>query len=138
MHNVLLALALALLQPAPQMRDPHPRLHVTVWVTPSRYAGPCPGRIAFRGQVTPGVVLGGTPIAGDLSYTWLRSDGATGPILHTRLGHGDVALVEETWTLGGVALRKTSQWEQLKAWWTAEGPESAVTSDRAAFDLVCR
>jgi len=93
---------------------------------PTSYTGPCPGTIKFSGKIQadgPGVV----------KYTWLRSDGATGPVQAITFAAAGVEHVSDAWTLGNInVLPNYSGWEQIKILSPNE-----MLSNKAEFTLTC-
>jgi len=67
---------------------------VSLTATPSDYKGPCPVTIKFDGKIA---VDG----KGTVTYTFLRSDGATGPSYTLTFETAGSKPVSTTWTLGG-------------------------------------
>ena len=121
----------------PEFRGRFTLLVAEASATPQNYVGACPGRIVFSGDVRLALPGQAVPNA-QLSYTWLRSDGATTPVIHVDSGHTKLLRINESWTVGGASLLRFAGWEQLKVWWTGQGEASAVASNRAAFDVTCR
>lgn len=124
-----LAAALAVCRPqiAEAASAPAPQsFHVisaTLAASPSAYDGPCPVTIRFIGRIT---VRG----SGTLSYTFARSDGATGPVRTLTFNGERAQTVETTWTLSHPSF---SGWQSLRI--LAPYP---VESNRAFFSEVCR
>jgi hypothetical protein len=71
--------------------------------------------------------------AGRVKYTWIRSDGATGPIEYVDFTEAGVMHVETTWTPGDASTLPTFVgWEQLKVL-----SPNATVSNKANFKLTC-
>ncbi|MDE2184686.1 MAG: hypothetical protein KGJ78_16830 [Alphaproteobacteria bacterium] len=116
----------------------HPRLNVaaSLMAAPAVYNDRCPAVITFRGQIS---VTGAMPAPVQIAYTFLRSDGATGPIEYFTVNAPGTRPVETTWTLGGASLPSFAGWEQLKAWPTRhEDGFGFAFSPRAEFRMNCR
>jgi hypothetical protein len=99
---------------------------VSLTVVPARYEGPCPAVIKFSGNITANG-------KGVVRYTFIRSDGATGPVFTLTFDSAGRKSVETTWTLGGPTLPTYSGWEAIKIL----SPNEMV-SNRAGFRVVCR
>ena len=94
--------------------------------SPTSYVGPCPGVIKFSGKIQANG-------AGRVKYTWLRNDGATGPVEYVDFTEAGVKLVSTTWTLGDAsALPNYVGWEQIKIL-----SPNAMLSNKADFKLTC-
>ncbi|MEW6212810.1 MAG: hypothetical protein AB1631_31075, partial [Acidobacteriota bacterium] len=89
------------------------------------YEGPCPAIIKFAGAIT-------TNGGGIVKYTFLRSDGATGPVLTLTFAAAGTKPVSTTWTLGGKALPRYSGWQAIRIL-----SPNAMDSNKAAFELIC-
>jgi photosystem II stability/assembly factor-like uncharacterized protein len=98
-----------------------PNLTATLRAEPADYSGPCPGTIHFAGEIT------GT--VSDVAYTFVRSDGATGPVEKVSLASGKAA-VSTTWTLSTASY---SGWQALKIVSPLE-----LTSNQAEFRFTCK
>ncbi len=92
---------------------------------PPRYAGPCPAVIKFEGTITANG-------AGSVKYTFLRSDGATGPVFTLAFAGPGTKPVSTTWTLGGKALPRYSGWEAIKI-----VSPNVMESNKASFEMIC-
>jgi len=91
-----------------------------------RYSGSCPGVIKFNGKIQ-------ASGAGRVKYTWLRNDGATGPVEYVDFTEAGVKLVSTTWTLGDAStLPHYDGWEQIKILSPNE-----MLSNKAGFTLTC-
>jgi len=93
---------------------------------PTSYTGACPGLIKFSGKIQ-------ASGAGRVKYTWLRNDGATGPVEYVDFTEAGVKLISTTWTLGdAVALPHYVGWEQIKIL-----SPNDMLSNKANFKLTC-
>jgi len=100
---------------------------VGVEAVPAAYVGTCPGVITFKAKMQANA-------AGRVKYTWIRSDGATGPVEYIDFVEPGVLHVETTWTLGDVSiLPRYEGWEQIKILSPAE-----MVSNKATFTLKCK
>jgi hypothetical protein len=100
-------------------------LKVTLTADPTAYAGSCPTTITFSGQIT---VAGGS---GKVSYTFLRSDGASAPVTTVTFDEPGSVDVGTTWTLGGSDF-SYSGWQAVRIL----SPQR-VDSDKAEFTVKC-
>jgi hypothetical protein len=108
----------------------------TLSASPRVYRGVCPGVITFNGTITVvGRINPRQPV--QIGYTFLRSDGATGPISYYTIVRPGTQTVSTTWTLGGRQLPHYSGWEQLKAWPTSHLGFGYSFSPKAEFRLIC-
>ena len=94
----------------------------TASVSPGSYTGECPTVFTFTGIIT-------SPVAGDVTYTWDRSDGATGPSYTIHFSEPGSQTVTTTWTLSPASF---TGWERVHI--TAP---SNVLSNQASFTLTC-
>jgi hypothetical protein len=69
--------------------------------------GRCPVTIGFTGSITANG-------AGTVTYTFMRSDGATSPVQTLIFTEAGTQAVSTTWTLGGVGLTSYEGWQSLK------------------------
>jgi hypothetical protein len=92
---------------------------------PPRFEGPCPAVIKFLGTIT-------TNAGGVVKYTFLRSDGATGPVFSLAFAGAGTKSVSTTWTLGGKATPKYSGWEAIKI-----VSPNVMESNKASFEVIC-
>jgi len=100
---------------------------VGVEAVPATYFGTCPGVITFKAKIQANA-------AGRVKYTWIRSDGATGPVEYIDFVEAGVLHVETTWTLGDASvLPRYEGWEQIKILSPAE-----MVSNKATFTLKCK
>jgi len=88
------------------------------------YNGQCPTTITFVGDIT---VSGPCTV----TYKWVRSDGAQGPVQTEVFNGPGAAQVSDTWTLGGSGW-STTQWERIDIL-TPEPRQS----NEAVFTLNC-
>ena len=94
--------------------------------SPINYSGACPGIIKFNGKIQANG-------AGRVKYTWLRNDGATGPVEYVDFTEAGVKLVSTTWTLGDAAtLPRYAGWEQIRIL-----SPNDMLSNKAEFTLTC-
>ncbi|MDB4293066.1 hypothetical protein N9954_06615 [Maribacter sp.] len=89
------------------------------------FSGECPKRFDFEGVIT-------ADGPATITYTWLRSDGATGPENTLEFTEAGSQTVNISWTLGGSGNQYEGYWRQLKVITPQE-----VLSERAEFDLDC-
>ena len=92
---------------------------------PLNYSGPCPVAIKFSGRIS---VAGG---GGNVSYKFLRSDGASAPIQTLDFASSSSMNVNTTWRLGGSG-QSFSGWQSIKTF----DPEERQ-SNKAAFQIHC-
>ncbi len=92
-------------------------------VNPQRWDGRCPHEFRFIAEIT-------SRGAGDVQYTWDRSDGAASPIetLHFNRAN-QTATVRTTWRLAS----DHSGWEQIRVI-----RPNFIRSNKASFALRCR
>ena len=105
---------------------------VNATVDHSNYHGACASTMlfTFTGIIN---VPAGSP-GGTVSYTWLRSDSATGPTETVSFNAGVTSqTVTTTWQLGSSLGNGTTFWEALQV----TAPNS-VTSAHANFSFVCQ
>jgi hypothetical protein len=104
-------------------------------VSPKTYAGACPVTLTFTGVVaTDGPMV--------LTYTFLRSDGATYPTYTERFAGAQTRMVTTTWTLGDPKLPKFSGWLGFKVLSPVEDPKAAAKLENQSktegqFAVVC-
>ncbi len=98
-------------------------VNVTANVTadPPNYSGPCPGTITFRGAIAASGPC-------DVSYKFIRSDGATAPVQALHFAAAGSRQVNETWTIG----MNYSGWEAIQILSPAE-----LQSNQAPFQITC-
>jgi hypothetical protein len=108
----------------------------TLSARPMNFAGTCPAQIAFSGAITVrGNIDPRSPV--QMGYTFLRSDGATGPVMYYNITAPGTQTVNTTWTLGGPQLPNYDGWMQLKAWPTRHLGFGTAVSPRATFHVSC-
>lgn len=108
----------------------------TLAARPEAFNGPCPAQITFTGQITVrGNIDPSSPV--QMGYTFLRSDGATGPVFYYNITAPGTQTVTTTWTLGGPQLPNYNGWIQLKAWPTRHLGFGYSFSPRATFRVTC-
>lgn len=99
-------------------------LHVTnlsLKADPARFEGPCPKTVNFVGTIA-------VNRAGTVRYTFLRSDGARGPVHEIRFDGPGSKEVSTSWQLG----RSYAGWMAIKILAPRE-----MESNRANFELRC-
>ena len=67
----------------------------------------CPALIGFSGSVTANG-------AGEVTYTFMRSDGATSPVQTLNFTEAGTRAVSTSWTLGGAGLMSYEGWQTLR------------------------
>lgn len=92
---------------------------------PVKYSGPCPVTIKFSGRIS---VAGG---GGQVSYKFLRKDGASGPIKTLDFASAGTKNVATTWRLGAPG-QSFRGWRAIKTF----DPEEKE-SNRATFQVQC-
>lgn len=105
---------------------PQSRIEATLRADPFSGGTSCPVTIAFSGRIS--MIHG----SGTVSYRFVRSDGATGPVETVTFTAPGSKEVSSTWSRGGPGERLVG-WEQL----VILSPV-ATESNRATFDLTCR
>ncbi len=98
---------------------------LTASVSPNNVSGECPKIFDFTGKIT-------VDKPGTVSYTWLRSDNASGPIKTLKFTEAGTKTVNTNWTLGGSGKSYPNFWQQLKI----VNPEEKL-SNKASFSLTC-
>ena len=97
----------------------------TAVVGENSFTGPCPKKFDFETEID---ADGPTTI----TYTWLRSDGATAPENTIIFEEAGTKKVTTSWTLGGSGESYEGYWQQLKI----ISPEE-IFSSKAEFNLYC-
>lgn len=98
--------------------------NVTSSVTPNS-STTCPQTFTFDGTIT-------TNDAGNVTYQWIRSDGASGPPqVLTFLSAGTQNVATETWTLGAPGFNTTG-WARIQV-----TTPNSISSPQANFTLNC-
>jgi hypothetical protein len=92
---------------------------------PVDYVGSCPVRITFSGRIS---VDG----SGNVSYQFLRSDGASAPIQTISFDGPGSQDISTTWDLGGAG-EAFSGWESIEI----TDPQM-LTSNQASFNIQCQ
>lgn len=95
---------------------------VSATVSPTSYTGSCPKIFTFDASIT-------ASAAGVVTYTWLRSDGATAPVESITFTAAGTKTVSTTWELSPASF---NGWEQLKVL-----TPNLITSNQASFTLKC-
>jgi len=95
----------------------------------ARMSGPCPLRVVFNGDITtngPGIVR----------YTFIRSDGATGPVFTMAFRTAGRQRVNTDWTLGDDrALPDFAGWQAIRILYPNEMESNHETG---SFSISCR
>ena len=104
--------------PAPSLRV----VSATLTASPEVYDGPCPVTIKFSGNIT---VKG----KGLVKYTFVRSDGATGPVYTLDFAGDETKHVDTTWTLSPPTF---GEWVAIKIL-----SPTVLQSERASFKGTC-
>jgi len=94
---------------------------------PTSYSGPCPGVIKFKGKIQ-------ASAAGRVKYTYLYSDGGSGPEGYVDFEGPGIKYVETTWRLGDPSvLPHFEGWATLKTL-----SPNIYESNKAKFVLDCK
>jgi serine/threonine protein kinase/tetratricopeptide (TPR) repeat protein len=93
----------------------------TLQADPTHYVGPAPARIAFRGKIT-------ADGPGTVSYTFLRSDGAAGPVHTLTFDKAGVKEVSTAWFRSGKF--NVDGWQAIKVL-----SPNYVVSEKARFKV---
>ncbi|CAM4208714.1 hypothetical protein [Zobellia nedashkovskayae] len=91
----------------------------------SDFTGPCSKKIDFEAEIDADGPM-------TVSYTWLRSDGATAPENSITFEEAGTKKVTTSWTLGANGESYEGYWQQLKV----ISPEE-ILSNKAEFNLHC-
>lgn len=91
----------------------------------NEFTGECPKKFEFEGTIE-------VDAPTSITYTWLRSDGATAPEETLEFEAAGTQTVTTSWTLGGGGTTYEGLWQQLKIIAPTE-----VLSNQASFDLTC-
>jgi hypothetical protein len=103
---------------------PSSPVSASLTAVPTSYTGHCPTRINFEGTIT-------STVAGDVTYTWLRSDpGSHGPTYTLHFAVPGSQPVHTDWTLGGPP--DPAGWQAIQILTPVE-----VQSNHAAFTVHC-
>jgi hypothetical protein len=98
---------------------------VALVAQPAAQNGACPATITFVGRIKANG-------PGRVAYTFLRSDGARGPVFSVDFGEAGEKEVSTTWRLGGPGLPFYRGWEAIRVL----APNVKV-SNRAGFEVRC-
>jgi hypothetical protein len=98
------------------------KVSATLTASPEVYDGHCPVTIKFSGNIT-------VDKKGTVKYTFIRGDGATGPIYTLDFEDGGTKSVDTTWTLN---IPTFSEWLAIKILGPIE-----IESNRASFKGSC-
>jgi hypothetical protein len=100
-------------------------IEVVLNAAPDDYVGPCPIKIKFSARIS---VVGG---GGIVSYKFLRSDEASGPIKTVRFARPGSKDVSTTWLIGSPTSRFQG-WQSIKIF-----DPNEMESDKAHFKIDC-
>ena len=98
---------------------------VTLVAQPAAHNGACPATISFVGRIK-------ARGRGRVAYTFLRSDGARGPVFTVDFDEAGEKEVSTTWRLGGPGLPFYHGWKAIRI----VAPNVRV-SNRAVFEVRC-
>lgn len=113
--------------PGPETEPSGPRVTaVRLQAGPADYTGTCPQEIVFLGRIT-------ADGPGTVSYRFIRSDGAQGPVQQLRFSGPGTEPVRNTWRLGAPGKEYIQYWQVLKVLEPNE-----MESNKAFFNLRCR
>ncbi len=98
---------------------------ISLLASPSKYQGSCPATINFDGLIEANG-------QGIVEYTFVRSDGATGPVGTLNFKSAGKLPVNNTWSIGGISLPSYSGWQAVKVL-----SPTAGESDKAHFEVQC-
>jgi len=99
------------------------QIHALLKAEPDKYVGPAPAVIKCKGTIS--VTQPCT-----VTYRFIRSDNATGPVKSLTFAKPGIQGVYTDWTLGGAALPSYSGWEAIKVLTPVE-----VESNKANFSI---
>ena len=85
------------------------------------FTGTCPNVFTFTGTIT-------STVAGDVTYRWLRSDGALAPVETINFAAPGSQTVSTTWTLSA----EGTKWQQLQIL-----TPTVTRSNQSSFTLTC-
>ncbi len=110
---------------------PIPKIGATMMkAEPESYAGKCPTVITFKGHIAAaGMITVSKPVT--VKYTFIRSDGVTGPVQTITFTKQGAQTVTNTWHIGGPGF-STSGWQAIKI--ISPDPKE---SKKASFTLNC-
>ena len=94
--------------------------------SPERHLGPCPAVIRFSGTIT-------ARKAGKVQYKFVRSDGASAPVLTLDFAAPGTKPVSTVWSLGDPTLSRYTGWQAIQIVYPV-----AVASARASFTIECQ
>ena len=101
-------------------------IKVNLQASPTQYAGNCPKKITFNGQIR-------VSQPGRVQYKFIRSDGAFAPIQTLNFVKPGVKHVSTTWTLGGPGFPYQDRWQAIQIVYP-----NNVVSNKAHFKLKCQ
>lgn len=96
-------------------------VHLSIMVTPTEYSGACPMRFEFEGKIT-------TDSAGEVTYRWIRSDGAASSVKYLYFSEPGTQMVYSSWVLG----KSGEFWKAIEIL-----SPNTMLSDKAVFTLDC-
>jgi len=110
---------------------PIPKIGVTMMAAqPESYSGKCPTVITFKGHIAAaGMISASKPVT--VKYTFIRSDGVTGPVQTVTFTKQGAQTVSNTWHIGGPGF-SASGWQAIKI--ISPDPKE---SKKANFTLNC-
>ena len=111
--------------PEPEPQGPQVTA-VRLQAGPANYTGTCPQEIVFLGRIT-------SNGPGTVSYRFVRSDGAQGPVQQLRFNGPGTEPVRTTWTLGASGKEYNQYWQVLKIL-----EPNQMESNKAFFTLKCK
>ncbi len=98
---------------------------VVAQVDQAEFKGACPHKFTFSARIR-------VDAPGEVTYRWLRSDGAMAPVQKLVFRKPrQVQIVTTTWTLGGAG-KSYEEWQAVEIL-----TPNSMTSNRAAFKLAC-
>jgi hypothetical protein len=112
-------------QPSPSTAPGFRVVEAILRADPGSYTGLCPTTIKFTGRIS---VAGGS---GDVSYRFIRSDGASSPVERLHFPGPGSADVSTTWTLGGSGFKYSGS-QQIQIF-----DPASLTSEKASFTVAC-
>lgn len=98
---------------------------VTLAAQPAAHNGACPATITFLGRIK-------ATGRGRVAYTFLRSDGARGPVFTVDFDEAGEKEVSTTWRLGGPGLPFYRGWKAIRIF-----APNVRFSNRAVFEVRC-
>jgi hypothetical protein len=99
--------------------------NISLLASPEKYQGVCPALAGFDGVIE-------TDNQGTVQYTFVRSDGAIGPLQTLNFKSAGKLPVRNTWSLGGAGLPSYSGWQAIKIL-----SPVVMESGKAGFEMQC-